>query len=121
MAKTSRKSAAPRASTGRKAALRTTRRPGRPRGFRGLSLHVGLNAVDPDHYAGWSGDLMACEFDANDMASLAKAQGITPTVLLTKRATRENVFKAIRAAAKRLDTGDLLLLTYSGHGGQIPD
>jgi hypothetical protein len=115
------------ASNGRKAAGTRTGRSARgrggrrPRGFRGLSLHVGLNAVDPDHYAGWSGDLVACEFDATDMAALAKAQGIKPAVLLTKRATRENVLKAVRAAAKTLESGDLLFLTYSGHGGQIPD
>ena len=36
-----------------------------------LSLHIGLNAVDPKAYAGWSGPLAACEFDANDMAALA--------------------------------------------------
>ena len=93
----------------------------RPRGFRGLSLHVGLNSVDPKHYAGWSGDLVACEFDATDMAALARAQSIKPTVLLTKRATRGNVLKAVRAAAKTLGRGDLLFLSYSGHGGQIPD
>ncbi len=28
---------------------------------------------------------------------------------------------AIRAAAKQLKSGDLLFLTYSGHGGQVPD
>jgi len=117
MAKT--RSAKPK---GRKTASRkTTGRSERPRGFRGLSVHVGLNAVDPKHYAGWSGDLVACEFDANDMAALARAQEIKPTVLLTKRATRANVFKAIRAAAKTLRKGDLLFLSYSGHGGQIPD
>jgi hypothetical protein len=37
---------------------------------RGMSLHIGLNAVSPDHYSGWSGDLIACEFDANDMAAI---------------------------------------------------
>jgi hypothetical protein len=94
------------------------RLPGKPRG---LSLHVGLNSVNPKHYAGWSGDLLACEFDANDMAALATAQKIKPTVLLTRKATRANVLKAIRAAAKTLRAGDLFLLTYSGHGGQIPD
>ena len=41
--------------------------------IRGLSLHIGLNSVNPKHYAGWSGDLMACEFDAEDMAALATA------------------------------------------------
>ena len=37
-----------------------------------VSIHIGLNSVDPKHYAGWSGDLMACEFDANDMAAIAQ-------------------------------------------------
>jgi hypothetical protein len=34
---------------------------------RGISLHIGLNRVDPDHYDGWDGALTACEFDAEDM------------------------------------------------------
>src|SRR5690242_11136325 len=90
-------------STGRTTASRRTPRPSaRPRSFRGQSIHIGLNAVDPKHYAGWSGDLVACEFDAQDMAALAKTQNMKPTVLLTKRATRANVVKAVRAAAKSL-------------------
>ena len=93
-----------------------------PRGAsQGLSLHLGLNSVNPRHYAGWSGDLVACEFDANDMAALATAQKLKPTKLLTAQATRSNVLKAIRAAAKSLSSGSLFFLTYSGHGGQIPD
>ena len=112
----SRKTAAPGG-----AARKAARRAAKPKAFRGLSIHVGLNAVDPKHYAGWSGDLMACEFDANDMAALARAQQIKPTVLLTKRATRANVLKAVRAATKALGSGDLMFITYSGHGGQIPD
>jgi hypothetical protein len=102
-------------------AKRMAAAPARPTKARGLSLHIGLNAVDPKHYAGWSGDLVACEFDANDMAALAEAQNIKPTILLTKKATRANVLKVIRAAAKTLKGGDLFLLTYSGHGGQVPD
>lgn len=86
-----------------------------------LSVHLGLNAVDPRHYAGWSGDLVACEFDARDMAALATAAGIKPTVLLTKQATRTKALSAIRAAAKKLKRGDFFLLTFSGHGGQIDD
>jgi hypothetical protein len=86
-----------------------------------MSLHIGLNAVSPEHYSGWSGDLMACEFDANDMAAIAKSQGMKGTVLLTKKATRANALAGIRDAAKQLKTGDLFFLTYSGHGGQVPD
>ena len=87
----------------------------------GRSLHIGLNAVAPAHYAGWSGPLAACEFDANDMADVARSRGITPKVLLTKAATRARVLAGIRAAAGRLKKGDLFILTYSGHGGQVPD
>jgi len=82
---------------------------------RAQSIHLGLNGVDPKHYGGWSGELCACEFDANDMAALARAAGMTTTVLLTKNATRTKALAAVRAAAKQLKSGDLLLLTYSGH------
>ena len=86
-----------------------------------MSLHIGLNSVDPRHYGGWTGDLMACEFDARDMAALATAQKLKPTMILTPKATRAAVLKGVREAAKSLRTGDLFFLTYSGHGGQIPD
>ncbi|WP_428423307.1 caspase family protein [Methylibium sp.] len=88
---------------------------------KGLSLHTGLNLVSGAHYGGWTGELSACEFDANDMAALARGQGLKPTVLLTKKATRAAVLASIRAAAKSLKSGDLFFLSYSGHGGQVPD
>jgi len=88
---------------------------------RAASVHIGLNSVSPAHYGGWSGDLAACEFDANDMAAIAKSGGMKSTVLLTKKATRANSIAAIRAVAKTLKSGDLFFLTYSGHGGQVPD
>ncbi len=87
----------------------------------GVSLHVGLNAVDPAAYEGWDGPLAACEFDAGDMAALAKAVGYDAKVLLTKDATRKAVIGAIKAAAKGMKAGDIFLMSYSGHGGQVPD
>ena len=88
---------------------------------RGVSLHIGLNTVSPDAYAGWDGLLAACEFDANDMEALAKAKGMKPTVLLTKKATRTSVLAGMRSAAKALKAGDLFFMSFSGHGGQVPD
>jgi metacaspase-1 len=88
----------------------------------GNSVHIGLNRVDPDQYEGWDGQLTACEADAKDMAALAKAQGFgASSLLLTKAATAGAVSAAILAAAKALKSGDLFLLTYSGHGGQVKD
>jgi hypothetical protein len=88
---------------------------------RGLSLNIGLNSVSTSHYGGWSGDLSACEFDAKDMAALATGRGMKATVLLTKDGTRAKVLGALRSAAKALVKGDFFFLTYSGHGGQVPD
>jgi hypothetical protein len=87
----------------------------------GISLHVGLNRVDPAHYQGWDGELTACEFDANDMRAIAEGQGFEARSLLTKEATSDAVLAAIERAAGELDQGDLFLCTYSGHGGQVPD
>ena len=85
------------------------------------SLHIGLNLVSGAAYEGWTGPLAACEFDANDMAAIAKSKGMAPTVLLTKKATRAAVLSGMRAAAKALKAGDLFFLSYSGHGGQVKD
>lgn len=87
----------------------------------GISLHIGLNAVDPQHYEGWSGPLNACEADANDMTDLAHTSGFAPTKLLTRKATRAAVLGGIAHSAKTLKSGDMFFLTYSGHGGQLPD
>lgn len=86
-----------------------------------ISLHLGLNAVDPAHYEGWKGELAACEFDGKDMAQLARSRRMAPTLLLTSDATRAKMLKAIRGAARKLKKGDLFFLTYSGHGGQVKD
>lgn len=88
---------------------------------RAVSLHIGLDTVSASAYGGWTGPLASCEFDANDMAALARAQGIKASVLLTKKGTRANTLAALRSAAKSLRAGDLFFLTYSGHGGQVPD
>ncbi len=90
-------------------------------GATGISLHVGLNAVDPEHYQGWDGQLGGCENDANDMVALASSRGFETTAILTADGTAEAVSGAISAAAARLTAGDIFFLTYSGHGGQVPD
>jgi metacaspase-1 len=85
----------------------------------GISLHVGLNRVSADHYAGWSGLLQACEADAQDMREIAQSRGFEAQTLLTTAATRDNVTRIIANAASRLQAGDVFLLSYSGHGGQL--
>jgi len=87
----------------------------------GISLHVGLNTVDPNHYQGWSGPLVACEADAQDMSALAEASGFKTEIVLTKNATRSAILNKISQAAGKCAAGDFFLLTNSSHGGQVPD
>jgi metacaspase-1 len=87
----------------------------------GISIHIGLNKVDPNHYGGWSGQLRACEADAGDMARIAASRDFETTTILTDDATADTVTSAIGDAAGKLEDGDILFLTYSGHGGQVPD
>jgi metacaspase-1 len=96
-------------------------RKAKPAASRGRAINIGLNSVDPKHYAGWNGPLVACEADAGDMAEIAKAAGFTTKALLTRRATRAAVIAELTAAAAALRGGDILMVTYSGHGGQLPD
>lgn len=89
---------------------------------KGISLHIGLNHVDPANYEGWDGALNACVADAKDMFALAKQQRFAESaIVLDQEATAEAVSAAITRAAKKLAKGDLFLLTYSGHGGQVRD
>jgi hypothetical protein len=88
---------------------------------KGQALSIGLNAVDPRHYQGWAGELNACEADAQDMTEIAKSKKFSVKTLLTKSATRAKVTGEILKAAKALTKGDIFMLAYSGHGGQVPD
>ncbi len=89
---------------------------------KGYSLHIGVNAVDPNHYNGWSGELDGCENDALVYEALSKEAGFTTiTTLLTKDATYQSVLKTLTDYSRSMNKGDLFFLTYAGHGGTIPD
>ncbi|MGE4586402.1 MAG: caspase family protein [Mangrovibacterium sp.] len=88
---------------------------------KGISLHVGLNRVDPAHYSGWDGSLNACENDARDMECIAVQQRFQTSLLLREQANRNELIGAVKQAAAELQPGDIFLLSYSGHGGQLPD
>jgi len=86
-----------------------------------LSLHIGINEVSPDHYSGWRGELAACEFDSEDMQAIADGRGFKSKRLITADATRDAVVGEIKSAASKLKAGDIFMVSYSGHGGQVPD
>lgn len=88
---------------------------------KGYALAIGLNKVDPAHYGGWDGLLYGCEPDAIDMQEIAASQGLNAEKLLTSQATREAVLDKLGDLAEELKSGDLLVVSYSGHGGYLPD
>ena len=85
------------------------------------SLHIGLNCLDPNQYGGWDGALSGCINDANDMKAIAESRGFTAEQLLDGEATIRAVKEKLDAYAEELEDGDFFFLTYSGHGGQVPD
>lgn len=89
--------------------------------MKGYSLHIGLNYVDPNHYGGWNGKLNACEYDAYDMQAICKSLNYITTSLIGDKATRDNVIKSLKKLSKQLTKDDILYVSYSGHGGQVPD
>jgi hypothetical protein len=88
---------------------------------KGISLHIGLNHVDVTAYGGWDWALAGSVHDAHDMAMLAAAEGYRSQLLTDRQATASAVLTAIRTAGGKLRPGDVFLLTFAGHGGQLGD
>jgi hypothetical protein len=88
---------------------------------KGISLHIGLNVVDPKKYGGWDGRLLGCHNDAFAMQVIAEKLGYDTTVMLDDEATAARVANKIKQIAAQMSSGDIFFLTYSGHGGQVPD
>lgn len=88
---------------------------------KGISIHIGLNHVDPAAYNGWDGALSGCINDANDMNAIAEELGYSATLMTDSDATADNVVAAIGRAASELTSNDILFISYSGHGSQVAD
>jgi metacaspase-1 len=100
---------------------------------RGVSIHIGINTIDENHYGTSFKPLNSCEKDARNMKVLADRQGFS-SILLIEKPTAEDVINTIRSFAAKNDenpninpnikplvSGDMLLITYSGHGSTVPD
>lgn len=89
---------------------------------KGISLHIGLNKVNVAHY-NQIRELAGAVNDARYMQHLAKNafQYGRCDLLLDESATAQKVLALLREYALQLRAGDLLLLTYSGHGSTIQD
>lgn len=91
--------------------------------LRGRSIHIGVNEVSvaSDAYPKRPGPLRSAEHDARSMYRLAMQEGLDAALFTGEAATIASVEAAILAASRELHAGDLLVLTFAGHGGRLPD
>jgi hypothetical protein len=87
----------------------------------GVSLHLGTSRVDPNAYGGWDGPLQGAVPDANAMQGLAGSLGYHTNILVDALARADYLLSTLGTLSATLRSGDTLLLTMSGHGGQVPD
>ncbi len=80
-----------------------------------FALVVGI-----DRYAHYP-DLEGAVADAQDIATALKRHGAQVTMLLDDKARFERIRQAWFDLLGRAKRGDLLVFTYSGHGGQEPE
>lgn len=88
----------------------------------GISLHIGLNKVNAAHYNQLK-NLVAAVNDAKFMhhyASNVMKYGQSD-LLLDEDATTDRALAHLSDYARQLRAGDVLFLSYSGHGGQTQD
>jgi len=84
----------------------------------GVSIHIGVDRVDPQHYGG-DFALASCENDAKRMAAIADSLGYNTLTLINEEATVLNFTSFMRNSIENLFSGDSLLLSFSGHGSQV--
>lgn len=83
---------------------------------KGYSLHIGLNTVDSSHYEDLP-NLQAAVNDALTWEAFAREKGYQTILLLDAEAKVEVVRQSLLDIARSMKAGDILLLTYAGHGG----
>ena len=77
---------------------------------------VGIN-----NYPGIFNDLKGCVNDATDWSTLLQNFGFETRLMLDSQATRTNIKAALQNLVEVTSAGDVAILTYSGHGTQVPE
>ncbi|MFD1691434.1 caspase family protein [Azotobacter chroococcum] len=80
------------------------------------ALCIGIN-----DYPGTDSDLSGCVNDAHDWAAVLQGYGFNVSTLIDEQATREAMLGAIGNLIGSAQSGDTVVLTYSGHGTWLED
>jgi len=88
----------------------------------GYSLNIGLNAVNASKYAGKKYNILNnAENDAEFYYQMALKKNFIAEKLIGKDATSDNLANSLASLAKKMLAGDILFLSYSGHGTRVRD
>ena len=80
------------------------------------ALCMGIN-----NYPGTHMDLNGCVNDANDWAAELAGRGFAVSKLIEQQATKAAMVNGIQSLIAGAVSGDVLVITYSGHGTYVPD
>jgi len=80
------------------------------------ALCIGIN-----DYPGTGSDLVGCVNDANDWAEALTERFFDTDVMLDAQATGDAIRDGIRRKLGGAEAGDVVVVTYSGHGTWVPD
>jgi hypothetical protein len=80
------------------------------------ALCIGIN-----DYPGTGSDLAGCVNDAQDWAQALSDRDFSVTQIIDGEATRSGMINAMTEAVKGAESGDSVVITYSGHGTWQPD
>jgi hypothetical protein len=80
------------------------------------ALCIGIN-----DYPGTDMDLSGCVNDANDWAQELTGRGFVVERLLDAQADKAGMVHSIRTLVGGADRGDVIVITFSGHGTYAPD
>jgi hypothetical protein len=80
------------------------------------ALCIGIN-----DYPGTGSDLAGCVNDANDWAEALAERDFEVAVMLDAAATREAMLDDMAKHVSAAESGDVVVITYSGHGTWVPD
>lgn len=80
------------------------------------ALCIGVN-----NYPGTQMDLHGCINDAEDWSTELAARGFAVTKLIDAKATKAAMSKAFKALIGGASKGDVVVITFSGHGTYVPD
>jgi len=80
------------------------------------ALCIGIN-----NYPGTHMDLAGCVNDAKAWAAELGARGFEVTQLLDQQATKAAMVEGLRRVIGEAGAGDLVVITFSGHGTYVPD